>query len=157
MTSLFKLLLQYCSQSRAPPHTLPWLIERLKGTKLHFKSPTAERRHVLCVGVGRDRTHTCPLQKSRVCPPEPFGYRELKKCCFIARTMKVRKSRVEGFKGSGHTIEPDLHFKSSTSAPPADAAVTCGTRSWACDPGSRLRHLCMIIKNMASVIVIRVK
>ncbi len=28
-----------------------------KGTKLHFKSPTAERRHVLCVGVGGDRTH----------------------------------------------------------------------------------------------------
>ena len=25
-----------------------------KGTKLHFKSPTAERAHVLCVGVGRD-------------------------------------------------------------------------------------------------------
>ncbi len=25
-----------------------------KGTKLHFKSPTAERRHVLCVGVGRN-------------------------------------------------------------------------------------------------------
>ncbi len=24
---------------------------------LHFKSPTAERRHVLCVGVGRDQTH----------------------------------------------------------------------------------------------------
>jgi hypothetical protein len=23
-----------------------------KGTKFHFKSPTAERRHVLCVGVG---------------------------------------------------------------------------------------------------------
>ncbi len=32
-----------------------------KGTKLHFKSPTAERRHVLCVGVGGDRTHaSCP-------------------------------------------------------------------------------------------------
>jgi hypothetical protein len=28
-----------------------------KGTKLHFKSPTAERRQVLCVGVGEDRTH----------------------------------------------------------------------------------------------------
>ncbi len=28
-----------------------------KGTKLHFKSPMAERRHVLCVGVGGDRTH----------------------------------------------------------------------------------------------------
>jgi hypothetical protein len=30
-----------------------------KGTKLHFKSPTAGRRHVLCVGhfgVGGDRT-----------------------------------------------------------------------------------------------------
>jgi hypothetical protein len=36
-----------------------------KGTKLHFKSPTAERRHVLCVGVGGDRTHAGPLQKSR--------------------------------------------------------------------------------------------
>ncbi len=35
-----------------------------KGTKLHFKSPTAERRHVLCVGVGGDRTHAGPLQKS---------------------------------------------------------------------------------------------
>ncbi len=30
----------------------------LNWTKLHFKSPTAERRHNLCVGVGRDRTHT---------------------------------------------------------------------------------------------------
>ncbi len=29
----------------------------LKGTKLHFKSPMAERRHVLCIGVGGDRTH----------------------------------------------------------------------------------------------------
>ncbi len=28
-----------------------------QGTKLHFKSPTAERRHVLCVRVGGDRTH----------------------------------------------------------------------------------------------------
>ncbi len=26
-------------------------------TKLHFKSPTAERRHVLCIGVGGDRIH----------------------------------------------------------------------------------------------------
>jgi hypothetical protein len=30
----------------------------LKGTKFHFKSPTAERRHVLCIGVGGDRTHS---------------------------------------------------------------------------------------------------
>ena len=29
----------------------------VSGTKLHFKSPTAERRHVLCFGVGGDRTH----------------------------------------------------------------------------------------------------
>ncbi len=42
---------------------------RKKGNKLHFKSPTAERRHVLWVGVGGDRTHAGPLQKSRVCPP----------------------------------------------------------------------------------------
>ncbi len=27
------------------------------GTKLHLKPPTAERSHVLCVGVGGDRTH----------------------------------------------------------------------------------------------------
>ena len=33
------------------------IILKNKGTKLHFKSPTAERRHVLCVGVGGDRTH----------------------------------------------------------------------------------------------------
>ena len=39
------------------------------GTKLHFKSPTAERRHVLCVGVGGDRTHAARPQGSRVCPP----------------------------------------------------------------------------------------
>jgi hypothetical protein len=32
-----------------------------KGTKLHFKSPTAESRNVLCVGVGGDRTHAVPL------------------------------------------------------------------------------------------------
>jgi hypothetical protein len=29
---------------------------RLLGTKLHFISPTAEKRHVLCVGVGGDQT-----------------------------------------------------------------------------------------------------
>ncbi len=40
-----------------------------KGTKLHFKSPTADRRHVLCVGVGGDRTDAGPPQWSRVCPP----------------------------------------------------------------------------------------
>ena len=33
-----------------------------KGTKLHFKSPKAERRHVLCVVVGRDRTHAAPVR-----------------------------------------------------------------------------------------------
>jgi hypothetical protein len=49
--------------------TLRTLRSKKKGTKLHFKSPTAERRHVLCVGVGGDRTHAGPLQKSRVCPP----------------------------------------------------------------------------------------
>jgi hypothetical protein len=40
-------------------------------TKLHFKSPTAEslRRHVLCVGVGGDRTHAARPQGSRVCAP----------------------------------------------------------------------------------------
>ncbi len=47
--------------------------DKKKGTKLtsklHFKSPTAERRHVLCVGVGGDRTHAGPPQWSRVCPP----------------------------------------------------------------------------------------
>jgi hypothetical protein len=31
--------------------------QKKKGTKLQFKSPTAERRHVSCVGVGGDRTH----------------------------------------------------------------------------------------------------
>ncbi len=40
-----------------------------KGTKLHFKSPTAERRHAFCVGVGRDRTHAGRPQWSRVCLP----------------------------------------------------------------------------------------
>jgi hypothetical protein len=33
------------------------------GTKLHFKSPTAERRHVLCVGVDGDRTHAALPQQ----------------------------------------------------------------------------------------------
>ncbi len=28
-----------------------------KGTKLHFKTLTTERKHILCVGVGGDRTH----------------------------------------------------------------------------------------------------
>ncbi len=32
-------------------------LDKVKETKLHFKSPTAERRHVLCVGVSGDRTH----------------------------------------------------------------------------------------------------
>jgi hypothetical protein len=45
-----------------------------KGTKVHFKSPTADRRHVLCVGVGRDRTHSARFQRSRVCPPWPLGH-----------------------------------------------------------------------------------
>ena len=35
-----------------------------KGTKLHFKSPTAERRHVLCVGVGRDRTRAARSRRA---------------------------------------------------------------------------------------------
>ncbi len=39
------------------------------GTNFHFKSPTAERKHVLCVGVGGDRTHDGPLRMSKVCPP----------------------------------------------------------------------------------------
>ncbi len=40
-----------------------------KGTKFHFKSPTAETRHILCVGVGGDRTHAGPPKWSRVFPP----------------------------------------------------------------------------------------
>jgi hypothetical protein len=39
-----------------------------KRTKLHYKSPTAEWRHVLCVGVGGDRTHAARPQGSSVCP-----------------------------------------------------------------------------------------
>ncbi len=60
-----------CNQSRAeflPEKRLQrFQAGGCKGTKLHSKSPTAERRHVLCVGVGGDRTHAIPLQKSRVC------------------------------------------------------------------------------------------
>jgi hypothetical protein len=54
-----------------PPRTRPF------GTKLHFKSQTAERRRVLCVGVGGDRTHAGPLQKSRACLSQcpPLGAR----------------------------------------------------------------------------------
>jgi hypothetical protein len=44
-----------------------------QGTKLHFKSPTAERRHVLCVGVGGDRTHAGPAAR-----PNGAGYARLK-------------------------------------------------------------------------------
>jgi hypothetical protein len=37
-------------------------LDHLKGT--NFALPTAEKRHVLCVGVGGDRTHAGPLQNS---------------------------------------------------------------------------------------------
>ncbi len=33
----------------------------LKGTNLHFESPTAERRHILCVGNGEGQTHAARL------------------------------------------------------------------------------------------------
>jgi hypothetical protein len=39
----------------------------LQGTKLHFKSPTAERRHVLWRGSNPHR----PLRRNRVSPPSP--------------------------------------------------------------------------------------
>ena len=38
----------------------------LKGTELHFQSPTAERRHVQCVEDGRDRNHVAQHRKSKV-------------------------------------------------------------------------------------------
>ncbi len=59
-----------------------------QGTELHFKSPTAERRHVLCFkfGVGGDRTHAGPLRKSRVCPPEPLGYEG---ACFVSASRWI--------------------------------------------------------------------
>ncbi len=47
-----------------PP--LPQVGVPRKGTALHFKSPMAERRHVLCVRVGGDQTHAAPLRKSEV-------------------------------------------------------------------------------------------
>ncbi len=37
----------------------------IKGTKLHFKSQTAERRHVLCVGIGGDRIHASRSRGAR--------------------------------------------------------------------------------------------
>ncbi len=39
-----------------------------KGTKLHFKLPTAERRHILCVGVWWGPNPRNPPRSSRVCP-----------------------------------------------------------------------------------------
>jgi hypothetical protein len=54
------------------PGETPSILRNLskhKGATLHFELPMAERRHVLCVGVGGDRTHAGPLQKSGVCPP----------------------------------------------------------------------------------------
>jgi hypothetical protein len=41
---------------RLLPALLILRARKKRGTKLHFKSPAAERRHVLCVGVGGDRT-----------------------------------------------------------------------------------------------------
>ena len=41
---------------------------QIKATKLHFKSPKAERRHVLCVGVGGDQTHV--LVNQNICHSE---------------------------------------------------------------------------------------
>ncbi len=46
---------------------------RKKGTKLHFKSPTAERRHVLCVGVGGDRTHASRPEEQGMCTFRQLG------------------------------------------------------------------------------------
>ncbi len=34
-----------------------------------FQIANGKGKKVLCVGVGEDRTHAGPLQKSRVCPP----------------------------------------------------------------------------------------
>jgi hypothetical protein len=46
-----------CFIKHLPLLLLTFALAIQKGTKLHFKLPTAERRHVLCVGVGGDRTH----------------------------------------------------------------------------------------------------
>ena len=45
------------------------LLKKKEKNELHFKLPTAKRRHVQCAGVGRDRTHAARPQGSRVCPP----------------------------------------------------------------------------------------
>ncbi len=63
------LILPVLPRKDQPSSSLDWPLEQ-KGTKLHFKSPTAERRHVLCVGVGGDRTHAARPQRSRACPLE---------------------------------------------------------------------------------------
>jgi hypothetical protein len=60
-----------------------------KRTKLHFKSPTAGRRHALCVGVGAAiwwwglNPRCRPPRRSRVCPPLPtrLGGASCNNCC----------------------------------------------------------------------------
>ncbi len=71
----------------------------LKGTKLHYKSPTAEWRYVLCVGVGGDRTHAARPQGSRVCPPWPLGHgltlQYQRRCCFTSNSRCIRFIRYK--------------------------------------------------------------
>ena len=72
-----------------------------RGTKLHFKSPMAERRHVLCVRVGGDRTDSNPCRTtpekqgmsaltSR--PRRTYGY-EASKCEIVSLGVLSATSR----------------------------------------------------------------
>jgi hypothetical protein len=54
----------------------------LQRTRLHFKWPTAERRHVLCFVVGGDRTHAAR--------PEGAGYASL--CYSKSKLLTVTHS-----------------------------------------------------------------
>jgi hypothetical protein len=49
------------SDSPDMPKNYGELVTILPYRELHFNSPTAERRRVLCVGVGGDRTHAAHL------------------------------------------------------------------------------------------------
>ncbi len=64
----------YVDEGAVEEASVEWIMVRrdllayyrgLSFIKVHFKSTTAERRHVLCVGVGGDRTHAARPQGSR--------------------------------------------------------------------------------------------
>jgi hypothetical protein len=59
-----------------------------KGTKLHFKLLTAERRLVLCIGVGRDKIHASSSKQAKYTPLDQLSG------CHWGHMFQVRKKQL---------------------------------------------------------------